>query len=168
MVTAAEGEALARSLVEALASRGLTIGTCESLTGGGIAATITSVPGASAVLRGGLVTYASDLKVSLAGVDARHVAEHGVVDESTASQMAVGARRALGTDWAVSCTGVAGPDPQDGMPVGTVHLAVAGPGAGRVQVESVLFTGDRNSIRRQSVSSALLLVSRVLDVGAGR
>lgn len=155
MVTAAEGEALARSLVEALASRGLTIGTCESLTGGGIAATITSVPGASAVLRGGLVTYASDLKVSLAGVDARHVAEHGVVDESTASQMAVGARRALGTDWAVSCTGVAGPDMQDGQPVGSVFIGLAGPEG--VSVRHFDFSGDRAAIRLQTIATALRL-----------
>ncbi|HOA67171.1 MAG TPA: CinA family protein, partial [Phycicoccus elongatus] len=92
----------------------------------------------------------------------------GAVDPDVASAMADGVRARCGADIGVATTGVAGPDPQDGMPVGTVHLAVAGPGAGRVQVESVLFTGDRNSIRRQSVSSALLLVSRVLDVGAGR
>ncbi len=158
----------ARQVVLALRDQGLTIATAESLTGGLVCAALVDVPGASLVVRGGIVAYATDLKAALLEVPVDLLAARGAVDPDVASAMADGVRARCGADIGVATTGVAGPDPQDGMPVGTVHLAVAGPGAGRVQVESVLFTGDRNSIRRQSVDSALLLVSRVLDVGAGR
>ena len=157
---------IAGQVVLALRDQGLTIATAESLTGGLVCAALVDVPGASLVVRGGIVAYATDLKAALLEVPVDLLAARGAVDPDVASAMADGVRARCGADIGVATTGVA--DPQDGMPVGTVHLAVAGPGAGRVQVESVLFTGDRNSIRRQSVDSALLLVSRVLDVGAGR
>jgi len=159
---------IAGQVVLALRDQRLTIATAESLTGGLVCAALVDVPGASLVVRGGIVAYATDLKAALLEVPVDLLAARGAVDPDVASAMADGVRARCGADIGVATTGVAGPDPQDGMPVGTVHLAVAGPGAGRVQVESVLFTGDRNSIRRQSVDSALLLVSRVLDVAAGR
>lgn len=154
-VPTADGHGAARRLVARLAAAGTTLGTCESLTGGGIAAELTSVPGASAVVRGALVTYASDLKVSLAGVDADRVARQGVVDEDTAREMAAGARGVLGADWVLACTGVAGPDPQDGQPVGTVHLALATPDG--VVARRLSLCGDRAAIRRQTVEAALAL-----------
>lgn len=152
----AELHSLCAELVAELGRRGLTLGTCESLTGGGLAAALTSVPGASRVFRGGLVTYASDLKSSLVGVDATLVAREGVINEATARQMADGASRALGVDVALSCTGVAGPDPQDGQPPGVVWAGLRMPD-GRVLTERLDLTGDRATIRQSTVLACLRL-----------
>lgn len=117
----------APSLVRTLTERGETLAFCESLTAGLASATVATVPGASNVLRGGLVTYATELKGSLAGVPAALLDRHGPVSSVTARHMARGARSVCGATWGVALTGVAGPDPQDGHPVGEVHIAVAGP-----------------------------------------
>lgn len=133
------------ALVRALVTVRQTVATAESLTAGLLAATIAGVPGASAVLRGGLVVYATDLKHSLAGVDAEVLAAEGPVAASTAEQLAVGARTRCGADWGVGLTGVAGPDSQDGHPVGTVFLGLAGPG--HTEVVRLKLPGDRWTIR---------------------
>lgn len=146
----------ARAVIADLGQRGQTLGTCESLTGGGVAHTLTGVAGASAVFRGALVTYASDLKTTLAGVDAAHAAEHGVVNEVVARQMAHGARTALGVDWALSLTGVAGPTEQDGQPVGTVWIGLVGPGIDACTEHH--FAGDRAAIREAAIASGLAAV----------
>lgn len=117
----------APSLVRTLTERGETLAFCESLTAGLASATVATVPGASTVLRGGLVTYATDLKGFLAGVPAAVLDRHGPVSAVTARHMARGAQFVCGATWGVALTGVAGPDPQDGHPVGEVHIAVAGP-----------------------------------------
>ena len=137
------------SLVDALRRRGLTVAFCESLTAGLAAATLADTPGASAVLRGGLITYATDLKYSLAGVP------EGAdpVDGDTAVAMARGARERCGADWGVALTGVAGPDPQDGHAVGEVWLGFAGPGG--VDKQRLQLSGDRREIREQAVNTAL-------------
>lgn len=118
---------LASSLIDALRQRNQTICFCESLTAGLAAASLAEVPGASDVLRGGLVTYATDLKETLAHVPAEVLAEHGPVSPVTAREMARGARKVCGADWAVAITGVAGPDSQDGHQVGEVWVGLAGP-----------------------------------------
>lgn len=146
----------APEVVAELVRRGETVATCESLTGGLVAAELTSVPGSSAVVRGGLVTYATDLKTSLAAVAAEVIASHGVVSCEVAEAMARGARRACGATWGIGLTGVAGPDPVDGLPPGTVCLAVAGP-PGVVCVQE-RFEGDRGAVRRASVARALQLL----------
>lgn len=128
----------------------------ESLTGGLLAAAIVDVPGASAVFRGGLVVYATDLKQSLAGVSAALLAERGPVDPEVARALAGGGRRRCGADWGLATTGVAGPDPQHGVPVGTVYVAVAGPGGAQVRALSV--PGDRAAVRRAAVTAALNLL----------
>ncbi|MFE0777229.1 nicotinamide-nucleotide amidohydrolase family protein [Streptomyces sp. NPDC058861] len=110
-----------------LAERGQTLAVAESLTGGLVAAELTGVPGASASFRGSVTAYATALKHELLGVDAALLAERGAVDPEVASQMAAGVRVRLGADWGIATTGVAGPEPQDGQPVGTVYVAVAGP-----------------------------------------
>lgn len=115
------------SLVRTLVSRGETVAFCESLTAGLASATVATVPGASNVLRGGMVTYATDLKESLAGVPASVLDTYGPVAAVTARHMARGAREKCGATWGVALTGVAGPDPQNGHPVGEVHIAVSGP-----------------------------------------
>ncbi|MDY5786004.1 CinA family protein, partial [Corynebacterium sp.] len=106
---------------------GQTICFCESLTAGLAAARLADVPGASVVLRGGLVTYATELKATLAGVDQEILDTHGPVSPVTAREMARGARRVCGADWAVAITGVAGPDAQGGRPVGEVWIGLSGP-----------------------------------------
>lgn len=150
-----------RELVLEMTRRQLTLASAESLTAGLFAATIADVPGASAVLRGGLVVYATDLKATLAGVDATALAVDGPVSRSTASALADGARRICGADWGVGLTGVAGPDLQDGHPVGTVFVGLSG--ADGTTVNALLLSGDRWTIRRDTVREAVsLLLRRVI------
>jgi len=150
----------AERLLDALGAAGQTLATCESLTGGLIGATLTSVPGASAVYRGGLITYATALKHVLAGVDPDDLARDGAVAPGTARQMAAGARERCGADWAVAVTGVAGPDEQEGHPAGTVFVAVAGPGTDAV--EGLRLSGDRHGVRAGTVEAALGAVLRAV------
>ncbi len=117
----------AGQVVALLIARGATVATAESLTGGRLAAALTSVPGASACVVGGVVAYATAVKVAVLGVPADLVAEHGVVSGECAAAMARGSRDLLGTTYAMATTGVAGPDPQEGHPAGHVWVAVAGP-----------------------------------------
>ncbi|WP_329414264.1 CinA family protein [Streptomyces sp. NBC_00704] len=158
----------AADVVRLLTVRGETLAVAESLTGGLVAAEITSVPGASKVFRGSVTAYATELKHRLLGVDPGLLAARGAVDAQVAAQMAAGARTALDADWAVATTGVAGPDPQDGQPVGTVFVAVDGPcgtdrgSAGGGKVEALRLNGDRAEIRRESVRSVLALLLREL------
>jgi nicotinamide-nucleotide amidase len=142
----------ARCLSE-LTSRHQTLATAESLTCGLVAATLAEVPGASAVLRGGLAAYAADVKVNVLGVDQRLVDRHGVISAECARAMSARARELFGADWAVATTGVAGPDEQEGHPVGTVFVAVAGPSG--THSELLRLNGDRNEIRAAAVDAAL-------------
>ncbi|WP_448854297.1 CinA family protein [Corynebacterium frankenforstense] len=151
----------ADGILRALGERGETLGFCESLTAGLACATVADVPGASAVLRGALVTYATDLKGSLALVDAAVLAQHGPVAPETAEGMAEGARERLGCDWAVSLTGVAGPEPQDGHPVGEVHLGLAHAGE-PTRTRRVDLDGSRAQIRAAAVDAALGFLAEAL------
>ncbi|MCR6491313.1 CinA family protein [Cellulomonas sp. P24] len=151
---------LARTLVDGLVSRGLTVAVAESLTGGAVVSSLVDVPGASRVLRGGVVAYATDLKASLLGVEADLLAARGAVDRDVALAMAVGVRERLGADVGVATTGVAGPDPQDGHLPGEVHVAAVGPGGARV--ESVVLPGDRAAVRRATCELALELALGVV------
>ncbi|MGV9822804.1 CinA family protein [Nocardia xishanensis] len=143
----------ADELVRALAAARQTVATAESLTAGLVAATIAGVPGASAVLRGGLVVYATDLKSSLAGVSADLLAAEGPVAASTAEQLAVGARTRCGADWGIGLTGVAGPDSQDGHAVGTVFLGLSSPW--HTEVMRLQLSGDRWTIRLTATDNAV-------------
>ena len=151
---------LAGQLISHLVERDLTLATCESLTGGGIAYALTRIPGASRVLRGGLITYASDLKVDLAGVDADWAERYGVINETTAVEMARGALEVCRAQVAVACTGVAGPDPQDGHQPGEVWLAVAMREKPQpaIVTRHLLLAGDRDAVRSQTVAQAIQLV----------
>ena len=140
-------------VVAEFVARGLTAGTAESLTAGQVAAALADVPGASAMLRGGIVSYASEVKATLLGVPPGLLEEAGSVDTEVARAMALGARDALGADYAVATTGAAGPDPHDGKPVGTVFVAVAGPAG--AAVADHLFTGGRAEIRAAATQAAL-------------
>ncbi len=146
----------------ALRARGATVATAESLTGGLIAAALTAQAGSSATFRGGLVVYATPLKASLAGVDPDLLAERGAVDPDVAVGLAEGARDRLGATFGIGITGVAGPSPQDGQEVGTVFLALAGPGD--TQLRRLRLAGDRAAIRTASVAAALDLLVRESSV----
>jgi nicotinamide-nucleotide amidase len=144
-----------------LQRRGSTVAVAESLTGGLLGAALTSTPGSSTTFRGGLVVYATDLKETLAGVPGPLLAAEGPVSAHVAAALAAGARDRLGATYGVGVTGVAGPDPQNGQPVGTVHLAVAGPAEG--EVRSMRCDGDREQIRAQTVAAALSLLAEVVE-----
>jgi nicotinamide-nucleotide amidase len=153
----------ARDVLAAAASRGWTIGVAESLTGGAVAGALVDVPGASQVLRGAVVAYATELKASLLGVDPALLTARGAVDADVALAMAVGVRAATGSDVGLATTGVAGPDPQDGVEPGVVFVAVETPEGGAVRRIEV--PGERAAVRAAAVDAVLGLA---LDVMAGR
>ncbi len=171
----AELAGLLERLHRSLAERHQTVAVAESLTGGLLAAALTSTPGASATFRGGVVAYATDLKARLVGVSENLLAEQGPVAAQVAQELARGVRSRLSASWGVGVTGVAGPEPQDGKAVGTVFLAVVGPGAGSGNqlddgIESVSelnLRGDRNMIRVQVVEQAVALLAGAVDHQAG-
>ncbi|GAA4090997.1 MULTISPECIES: CinA family protein [Streptomyces] len=151
----------AARLLRVLTERDETLAVAESLTGGLVAAELTSVPGASRVFRGSVTAYATELKRDVLGVDGTLLAERGAVDPEVAQQMAAGVRTVLGADWGIATTGVAGPEPQDGRPVGTVYVSAVGP-AGAKKTVALRLNGDRAEIRRESVRSVLELLSSEL------
>jgi nicotinamide-nucleotide amidase len=157
---------LPNDVVRLLLARGETFATAESLTGGLVAATMVEIPGVSAVFRGGLVVYATDLKHALAGVPEDLLASRGPVDPDVARALAVGARRRCGADWGLATTGVAGPDPQDGIAPGTVYVAVDGPGGGEVLKLQV--AGDRAAVRTESVTRVLGLFAQRIAAAPAR
>lgn len=148
------------AVVRRLVVRGETVACAESLTGGLVTARLVDTPGASAAVRGGVVAYATPLKATLLGVDADLLAARGAVDAEVAMQMAAGVAARLGADWGLATTGVAGPDPQDGMPVGTVFVAVVGPSV--AVVERLALDGDRAAVRRGAVDAGVDLLARSL------
>lgn len=148
-------EPAARDVVHVLTERGRTVATAESLTGGMVCAALTEVPGSSAVVRGGVVAYATEVKAAVLGVDGELLARGGAVQGEVAAQLAEGVRRVLGADVGLATTGVAGPAEQDGQPVGRVFVAVARPEG--TTVRQLDLSGDRAAIREQTVSAVLAL-----------
>jgi nicotinamide-nucleotide amidase len=165
MADGVAGEAareLAGEIIELLTQAGATVATAESLTGGLVAAALTDVPGSSAVFRGGVVSYATELKAQLLDVDEPMLAEHGPVYAPVAAAMASGVRRRLGATIGVSTTGVAGPGPADGYPAGTVHVAVSL--EGDTVVRTMALEGNRHEVRRLAVERVLgLLLGRLRE-----
>ena len=153
-------EAILARLVGLLKDRGETLATAESLTGGLVGGALTDVPGVSAVYRGGVVVYATDLKAQLAGVPEDLLAAVGPVHPDTAAALATGVRERLGATYGLATTGVAGPDPQAGIEAGTVYVAAAGPSS--VQVRKLQLSGDRTAVRRESVRAVLELGAEVV------
>ena len=153
---------LAGEAIRLLISRRETIAAAESLTGGLVAAALTSIPGASAAFRGGVVAYATDLKAAVLGVPDDLLERRGAVDGSVAEAMAEGARTRMWTTVGVATTGVAGPDPADGKAVGTVYVAVAGPT--KTTCRALALAGTRDSIRLATVESVLdLLIETIRE-----
>jgi nicotinamide-nucleotide amidase len=148
------------AVLDRLASRGETLATAESLTGGRLASLVTAVPGASRVYVGGVVAYATSAKQDLLGVPDAVVERYGVVSPECARAMAEGARHRLAATYAVSTTGVAGPDSQDGHPVGTVFVGIAGPQG--VTALALELAGDRSTIQERTCAEALNAVADVL------
>ena len=144
---------LARETIAALTERGLTVATCESLTGGMICSTLVDVPGASKAVRGGLITYQTDVKTLLAEVDAALIDAHGVVSAEVARAMAEGARARLRADIAVSATGMASPGEAHEPPAGTVFVGVASDRG--VRAIALQLEGARAEIRRQTAACAI-------------
>ena len=151
--------------LELLRARGLTCATAESCTGGGVGAALTSVPGASDVFLGGVVSYSNAVKRDVLGVRAETLADFGAVSSETAEQMAAGVRRLTGADLAVSVTGVAGPGGGAAeKPVGLVWFALAS--AGGVRSEKAIFAGDRAAVRRQAVVHAVGMLTAAASFSA--
>jgi nicotinamide-nucleotide amidase len=150
----------ARRIITRLAAAGETLAAGESLTGGLLTAALTSVPGSSAVVRGGVVAYAVDVKATVLGVDPELLARVGPVHADVARAMAEGARRLLSATHGVATTGEAGPDSATGQAVGTVHVAISGPTGS--SVASIVATGGRAEVRAAAVSAALDLLEASL------
>jgi nicotinamide-nucleotide amidase len=140
-------------LHRALLSRGETVAAAESLTAGLFCATLATVPGASATLRGGVVVYATELKTALAGVPADLLAAHGAVSPETAVALADGVRERCGASWGIGLTGVAGPDPVDGHGPGRVYLGISD--GRRTDVVELDLAGDRAAVRAAAVAAAM-------------
>jgi nicotinamide-nucleotide amidase len=151
----------AARVLEALAARGETLAAAESLTGGLLSARLTDVPGASRSYVGGVVSYATRVKVSLLDVPDEVVAEHGVVSQECAVAMARGVRRRLDATWGLATTGVAGPDRQEGRAIGTVWVAVAGPTGATSRLLDL--PGYRTAVREAACDAVLELLARDLE-----
>lgn len=156
---------LAASLHAELLSRKLMVGTAESITGGELGVLLTTAPGASESYLGGIVSYATDVKRDVLGVADETIEKHGVVSAACAAEMARGARRVLRADVAISTTGVAGPEEQEGKPVGLVYVAVAGPSGETVR--ELQLDGDRAEIRHRACIEAILTALPMAVGGLG-
>ena len=161
-VAGSEARELATEVLRLLTASGRTVAAAESLTGGLVAAALTDVPGSSTAFRGGVVAYATELKAQLLGVDSRMLARHGPVYAPVAVAMAEGVRERLDATVGVATTGVAGPDPADGFPPGTVHIAVSL--ADDTVVRTMALAGNRDEVRRLTVERTLgLLLGRLRE-----
>ena len=163
--SSSQGRGLAHLLLQQCSRRGWSLGVIESLTGGGLAAQIVSVPGASDVFRGGLVSYSDQVKISLAHVDPQLLALQTPYCAAVAQQMPWGAAELLEVDVCISTTGVAGPGPDRGIGAGTVYLGLAYPGVEGVPqrcATKLEITGSRNAVRSQSITAALEWALQVL------
>ena len=155
----------ARGLLALMDSKGMTLATAESCTGGLIAAAVTAIAGSSSVVMAGFVTYANDAKHKMVGVRQESLAQHGAVSAEVAQEMAEGARMRAGVSLALSCTGIAGPGgATPGKPVGLVFIGCAREGAATL-VERHVFPGDRAAVRSATVAAALDLARRSLTGG---
>jgi len=151
---------LSTTIVESLKSTGETLSIAESLTGGALTSEIVSVPGASHILKGSIVAYSVEIKVHELSVSQDIIDKVGVVSEEVALAMADGVKARMNSTWSIASTGVAGPGPHQGIPAGTIWLAIVGPDT-RETVKLAL-EGDRERVRRGAVESALGVFARIL------
>lgn len=146
-------------ILETLISRGESISVAESLTGGGLAQALTSLPGSSQIFRGSVTAYQAEIKNSVLEVPLELISEMGVVSEEVAVAMAAGVRDLMGSTWAISTTGVAGPGPIEGIPAGTVWVAIDGPISQTLQLE---LSGTREIVRNATIAGAIAAFARIL------
>ncbi len=159
MALSAEIIELAQQIVNTLRERSETLSTAESLTAGDLSSAIVTIAGASDVFVGGVTAYRDEIKISHLGVDPRLIAAHSSISEQVAVAMASGAQKSFGTTWAISTTGVAGPNPLDGHPVGTVWVAIEGPISQSIELA---LSGERESVRNAATASAIASFARIL------
>jgi nicotinamide-nucleotide amidase len=153
-------KAHAQNIIENLKSRGETVSVAESLTGGGLGLALTQIPGASEVFIGGIIAYTSDVKVNFLGVPRTLIDQFSVVSEEVAVAMAQGALEKIGTTWAISTTGIAGPGDYMGIREGTVWIAIAGP---INQTLQLTLDSGRDGVRQGAISSAIGNFARILS-----
>jgi PncC family amidohydrolase len=158
-------EVLAERLQGLAVAAGWTVATAESCTGGMIADTLTDIPGSSGYLLGGIVAYADEVKARQLDVPAEVIAAHGAVSAQVARAMALGARQRFGATFAVSVTGIAGPDGgSEAKPVGLTYVALAGPVG--VEVRRFVWTGDRAANKSASTRAALSMLIDAVEGAA--
>lgn len=152
---------LAAEIIKVMKKRGLTLATAESITGGGVAAAITDVSGASAVFLGSIVSYSDASKTKFLGIPKRLLNKSTAVSEVVAKNMAESVRKEFGSDFGIATTGVAGPGKAYGQKAGTVWVAISSKKE-TITIELAL-SGDRNEIRKATIESALACLSRILN-----
>ena len=146
-------------ILEILTQRGETICVAESLTGGGLAEALSSLPGSSQIFRGSDTAYQVEIKNSVLKVPLELISEMGSVSEEVAAAMAHGIKDLMGSTWSISTTGVAGPGPVDGVPAGTVWVAIDGPISQTLQLE---LSGTREIVRNATIAGAIAAFARIL------
>ena len=146
-------------VLEILTQRVETICVAESLTGGGLAEALSSLPGSSQIFRGSVTAYQVEIKNSVLKVPLELISEMGTVSEEVAVSMAAGVKDLLGSTWSISTTGVAGPGPVDGVPAGTVWVAIEGPISQTLQLE---LSGTREIVRNATIAGAIAAFARIL------
>lgn len=154
-----EGFAGLVDILEILSQRGETISVAESLTGGGLAEALSSLPGSSQIFRGSVTAYQAEIKNSVLQVPLELISEMGTVSEEVAVSMAAGVKDLMGSTWSISTTGVAGPGPVDGVPPGTVWVAIDGPISQTLQLE---LSGTREIVRNATIAGAIAAFARIL------
>ena len=159
MALPAEILGLAAEVVDSLRARGETLSTAESLTAGAVSSAIVSVAGASDVFVGGVTAYRDEIKISHLSIDPALIQEHTSVSEQVAVAMARGAINSFDTTWGIATTGVAGPNPLDGHPVGAVWVAIEGPICQTIELS---LSGERESVRNAATASAIATFARIL------
>ncbi len=150
---------LTTEIIHVLRERNETLCTAESLTAGALSSAIVRISGASDIFVGGLTAYRDEIKISHLHIDPILIEEHTSVSEQVAVAMARGARESFGTTWAISTTGVAGPNPLDGHPVGVVWVAIEGPISQTIELS---LSGERESVRNAATASAIATFARIL------
>ena len=148
-------------VVDRLIEAGSTVATAESITAGRLGARLTDGAGASSAYLGGVITYATEVKISVLGVPEALIDDHGVISSECARSMAEKVRDMVGTTYGVSTTGVAGPDTQEDQPVGTVFIGVAGPDS--TDVRQLALDGDRMEIQKETVAAAMSALTAMVD-----
>ncbi len=151
--------ALASQVVQSLRAQGETVSTAESLTAGAVSSAIVTISGDSEVFVGGITAYRDEIKISHLGIDPQLIQTHTSVSEEVAVAMARGAIKSFGTTWGIGTTGVAGPNPLDGHPVGAVWVAIEGPVCQTIELS---LSGERESVRNAATASAIATFARIL------